>query len=73
MSRNGFVTAAGKNHAVPGHGAGMYLHHIGDGLPGSENDIHAVVSLGAAVTDIGGVVMGGEACPDGNHRIRPRL
>ena len=60
VGRDGFVAAAGQDHAVPGHGAGVYLDHIRDGFTGCKHDIHAVVSLRAAVADIGGMVVGRE-------------
>ena len=33
----------------------MQLHHVAEGLPRREDQIHAVMPLGAAVTDIGRV------------------
>ena len=58
MRRDGFVAAGGENHAVPGNGAAMDLHHVGNGLAGSEHIVHAVIALRAAVADIRGVVLG---------------
>lgn len=63
MCRDGFITAAGKDHAVPGHGTGVNLYHIGDRFTGGEYEIHAVVSLCAAVTDIGGVIVSRKPAP----------
>ena len=39
----------------------MDLYHIADGLSGGQNVVHAVVALGAAIANIGGVVLGGVA------------
>ena len=55
---DGFVAAGGQDDAVPGHCGGVDLHHVGDGLPGGQDHVHAVMALGAAVTDVSGIVFG---------------
>ena len=39
----------------------MHLHHVRNGLPGCEDDVHAVVPLGTAIADISGVVVSGKS------------
>ena len=41
----------------------MNLHHIADSFPGSENRIHAVMALGAAVADIRNMIFGAKTSP----------
>ena len=61
LGRDGLVAGGGENHAVPGVHRAVDLYHIADGLSGGQNVVHAVVALGAAVANIGGVVLGGVA------------
>ena len=63
MGGNGLVAAGRQDDAVPGHCGGVYFHHVGNGLPGGQDHVHAVVPLGAAVADIGGVVFGRLSAP----------
>ena len=36
----------------------MNLHHVGDGFPGGQHDVHAVMALSTAVADVGCVILG---------------
>ena len=57
VSRDGFVAAAGQDHAVPRYRACVDFYHICNGFTGCENNVHTVMSLRASVTDVGGVVV----------------
>ena len=36
----------------------MNLHHVGDGFPGGQNNVHAVMALSTAVTNVRGIILG---------------
>ena len=59
VGRDGFIAARRKNHAIPGNGAGMDLHHVSNRLARGEHIVHAVMSLRAAIADVRDMVMGG--------------
>ena len=58
VRRDRLVAARRENHAVPRNRGGVNLYHVGDGFAGRQNDVHAVVTLRAAVADVGSVVLG---------------
>ena len=72
---DGLIAAGSEDHAVPRHGRRVDFHHVGNGFAGSQNNVHAVVTLRAAVADIRGIVLGRLAAGliDAVHRLLHHL
>ena len=55
MRRDRFITGGAEHQPVPGYKSGVQLHHIAYGFPAGEDQIHPVMALRAAVTEVGGM------------------
>ena len=57
LGRDRFVTGGRQDHPVPWIDGTVNLDHVTDRLPGRQNIVHSVMSLGTSVTDVRRVVL----------------